>query len=68
MRNSRDGFLRQVHSQRNLNRYRFDTKAVHFVGKGFELDYIKRQIMESGSELARAIVAHERLGPSHLPD
>lgn len=55
LRNTRTGFLHQVHSQRTLNTYKFDTKAVHFVGKHFDLDYIKRQIKESSSTLAGAL-------------
>jgi hypothetical protein len=55
MRDTQNGFLHQVHSQRNLNSYRFDTKAVHFVGKDFDLNYIKQRIGESGSALSRAI-------------
>lgn len=55
LRNTRTGFLHQVHSQRTLNTYKFDTKAVHFVGKNFDLDYIKRQIKQSGSALAHAL-------------
>lgn len=55
LRNTRTGFLHQVHSQRTLNTYKFDTKAVHFVGKNFDLDTIKRQIKESGSALSHAL-------------
>jgi hypothetical protein len=61
LRNTRNGFLHQVHSQRSLNNYKFDTKAVHFVGKDFDLDYIKRQIKESGSALAHALDTHDSL-------
>jgi hypothetical protein len=68
MRNTRNGFLYQAHSQRNLNRYRFDTKAVHFVGKGFDVNYIKRRIGESGSALSQSIEHQERLGRTSRPE
>ena len=55
LRNTRGAFLYQVHSQRTLYRYKFDTKAVHFVGKNFDLDYIKRRIKESGSVLSQSL-------------
>jgi hypothetical protein len=32
LRNTRGGFLHQIHSLRNLNAYKFDTKVAHFVG------------------------------------
>ena len=68
LRNTRDGFLHQVHSQRTLNSYRFNTKAVHFVGKNFDLDYIRRQIILSGSALSHALQSHHTLAtlsPQH---
>jgi hypothetical protein len=55
MRNTRKGFLHQVHSQRTLGSYKFNTKAVHFVGKNFDLNYIRRQIKESGSALSKSL-------------
>ncbi len=44
LRNTKSGFLYQVHSQRLLKRFRFDTKVAHFVAKDFSVDYIKQQI------------------------
>ena len=68
MRDTRDGFLHQVHSQRTLKRFRFDTKAVHFVGKDFDLSYINRRIRESGSALAQSLEQHEGLARTSLPE
>lgn len=52
LRNTRRGFLHQVHSLRNLNAYKFDTKVAHVVGKEFDVDYIKQQISRYGLALA----------------
>lgn len=61
IRNTRGGFLHQVHSSRAIHRYRFNTKAVHFVGKDFDLNYIRRQIQLSGSALSHALQSHDTL-------
>lgn len=55
MRNTRQGFLHQVHSNLSLRTYRFNTKVVHFVGKNFDLNYIYRQIGKHTPELANAM-------------
>jgi hypothetical protein len=56
VRNTRAGFLSQVHSLRSLGRYNFDTKVVHFVGKNFDVDYIKSQIIQRDFELGKHLV------------
>ena len=52
LRNAHSGFLHQVHSQRTLSSYKFDTKVVHFVGKQFDVDYIEQQMHKYGLVLA----------------
>lgn len=44
LRNAHSGFLHQIHSQRTLNSYKFDTKVAHFVGKSFDVDYIEQHV------------------------
>lgn len=57
IRNSRAGYLRQVHSSRVLKRYQFDSKVVHFVAKSLDVNYIKQQIITRGLELGRDLKA-----------
>lgn len=44
MKNTQSGFLYQVHSRLLMSLFQFNTKAVHFVAKDFDVNYIKRQI------------------------
>ncbi len=44
IRNTRDGYLHQVHSQRGLRGYRFDTKIVHLVGKDLDFELVRRKL------------------------
>ncbi len=53
LRNTRAGFLHQVHSKLMLHMYRFDTKVAHFVGKDFDIGYIKQQIARRNLELSQ---------------
>ena len=51
LRNTKSGFLHQVHSKLSLRTYRFNTKVAHFVGKDFDTSYIKQQIARRNLEL-----------------
>ncbi len=55
VKNTKPDFLYQVHSKLGLRTYRFNTKVAHFVGKDFDLDYIKQQIARRNLQLAQAI-------------
>ncbi|MCA0453697.1 MAG: DUF6492 family protein [Chloroflexi bacterium] len=52
LRDTREGFLYQAHSQLYLRLFRFNTKVVHFVSKDFDVDYISRQIAKHKLALA----------------
>jgi hypothetical protein len=54
LRNAADGYLAQIHSRQQLRRYRFDSTLAHFVGKDFDLDYIRRGIARRSPALADA--------------
>jgi hypothetical protein len=51
MRNTYPDFLCQVHSRFGLRRCAFKTKIVHFVGKDFDVDYIKQRIARRNQPL-----------------
>lgn len=53
VRNTKPGFLHQVHSKLSLRMYRFNTKVAHFVGKDFDIGYIKQQIARRNPELRK---------------
>ena len=53
LRNTRDGYLHQVHSRRALSWYRFDTKIVHLVAKDIDLETIQRKLESRQPELVR---------------
>lgn len=53
VRNTRDGYLHQVHSRRALSWYRFDTKIVHLVAKDIDLDAIRQKLESRQPELVR---------------
>jgi hypothetical protein len=53
LRNTKTGFLHQVHSKLMLRTYRFNTKVAHFVGKDFDIGYIKQQIARRNPELGK---------------
>lgn len=53
LRNTRNGFLYQLHSKRWLPFYRFNTKVAHLVAKDFDVQYIKRRIHNHGLELGK---------------
>jgi hypothetical protein len=55
LRSTGNGYLHQVHSNLSLRTYRFNTKVAHFVSKGLDVDYIKRQISKRNLELAAAL-------------
>lgn len=65
VRDSEKGFLHQVHSARGLRVYRFDSKAVHFVGKSLDVPFIKRSIaargLALGTKLGEANVVNHQL-------
>ncbi len=44
LQNTRPTFLHQVHSKLGLRLFPFNTKVAHFVGKDFDVDYIRQQI------------------------
>ncbi len=51
IRNTRSGFLHQVHSRLRLQLFQFDSKVAHFVGKDFDANYIKQHIRKRGLAL-----------------
>lgn len=53
LRNTKSGFLHQVHSKRSLRFYQFNTKVAHFVSKDFDIGYIKQQISRRNLELSK---------------
>jgi len=53
--NTRPTFLHQVHSKLGLRLYPFNTKVAHFVGKDFDVDYIKQQISRHAPELSTVL-------------
>lgn len=65
VRNTKNGFLSQVHSLRDLNRYKFDSKVVHFVGKNFDVNYIKQQIIQKDFELGSYLGGTKAVLPAH---
>lgn len=44
LRNTRPDFLYQVHGKLNMLAYRYNTKVVHFVGKDFDTEQIRRKL------------------------
>ncbi len=56
IRNSAAGFLTQLHNLSALEQFRFDSKVAHFVGKDFDVDYIKNQVIRQQGELGRYLV------------
>jgi hypothetical protein len=44
LRNTRPDFLYQVHGKLNMLAYRYNTKIVHFVGKAFDAEQIRRKL------------------------
>ena len=58
IRNSAAGFLHQVHSARDLRRYRFDSQVVHFVSKSFDAALIERELLERGIGLGKRATAN----------
>ena len=57
MRDTHPDFLCQVHSRLGLRRCGFNTKIVHFVGKDFDVNYIKRQIARRNRPLGLSLHA-----------
>ncbi len=53
LRDTKAGFLHQIHSRWMLRTYRFDTKVAHFVGKDFDIGYIRHQIARRNPELGQ---------------
>ncbi len=55
LRDTRQGFLQQIHSRFGLRRYHFDTKVAHFVSKDFDIDGIRREIQDHGLMLGEQL-------------
>lgn len=55
-RDTTRGFEHQIHSQRKLRTYKFDTKVAHFVGKDFDLNYIQGQMRAHQIELGNYLI------------
>lgn len=55
LRDTRGGFLHQIHSRFAMRRYRFDSKVAHFVSKDFDAAYIRRQIRDHRLALAQQL-------------
>ena len=48
IKNSNSLFMRQVHNERVLSEFEFDSYAVHFVDKFFDLEYIANHLRKCG--------------------
>lgn len=48
IRNSESRHLAQVHSEKDLRRFEFNSRIVHFVDKNFDQQYILRKLIEHG--------------------
>ncbi len=55
MRNTRDGYLHQVHSRRALSWYRFNTKIVHLVGKDLDFELVRRKLEDRQPALLQSL-------------
>jgi Family of unknown function (DUF6492) len=67
VRDSARGFLHQVHSARGLRLYRFNTKAVHFVGKDLDVSRIRRAIAARGLALGEQLLTAEAASAAPPP-
>lgn len=56
VRRSNAGFQQQVRDKEALNRFGFDTKVAHFVGKDFDPAYISNRMIERKLELGNYFV------------